>query len=170
MKHVTLLFLIKDDAQEICLAMKKRGFGEGKFNGTGGKIEEGETVPEAAIREAREEIGVDIEEEDLEHVGTIAFSFDQKPDWGILCTIFTTTIWQGEPYETEEMAPQWFAIAQIPYERMWVDDPHWLPHVLDGKVLQASFHFSSDGSEILDKKILTVGRQKKRSLVYGRED
>ena len=65
MKHVTLLFLIKDDSQEILLAMKKRGFGEGKFNCTGGKIEEGETIPQAAIREAKEEIGVDIDEKDI---------------------------------------------------------------------------------------------------------
>jgi len=162
MKHVTLLFLIKDDTQEICLAMKKRGFGEGKFNGTGGKIEEGETVPQAALREAKEEIGVDIVESDAEYVGTIAFSFDTKPDWGILCTVFMTSKWQGEPFETEEMAPQWFAIKDIPYNKMWKDDPHWLPHVLDKKIIQASFLFNADGSEVLDKKVLTVGVQEKR--------
>lgn len=162
MKHVTLLFLIKDDTQEILLAMKKRGFGEGKFNGTGGKIEEGETIPQAAIREAREEVGVDIAVEDIEQVGTIAFSFDTKPDWGILCTVFITTQWRGEPLETEEMAPMWFPISGIPYEKMWIDDIHWLPSVLDKKIIQASFLFNADGSAVVDKKILTVGSQTKR--------
>jgi 8-oxo-dGTP pyrophosphatase MutT (NUDIX family) len=105
MKHVTLLFLVNDDTQEVLLAMKKRGFGEGKFNGTGGKIEAGETVPQAAVREAREELGVKVSEERLEHVGTIAFSFDGKPDWNLMCTVFLSNVWEGEPVETEEMKP-----------------------------------------------------------------
>lgn len=169
MKHVTLLFLLKEDTGEICLAMKKRGFGEGKLNGTGGKVEAGETVPQAAIREAREEIGVEINENDLEQVATIAFSFDQKPEWNILCGVFMTSVWQHEPTESEEMAPQWFSYDAVPYDRMWVDDQHWLPQVLAGETLQASFHFSNDGSAVLDKKVHTVGRQKKRTG-YGSEN
>ena len=54
MKHVTLLFLLTDD--QILLAMKKRGFGMGRWNGVGGKIEPGETIEEATARECREEI------------------------------------------------------------------------------------------------------------------
>lgn len=34
MKKVTIVFLVRDD--KILLAMKKRGFGEGKWNGVGG--------------------------------------------------------------------------------------------------------------------------------------
>ncbi|CAN0505072.1 unnamed protein product, partial [Ectocarpus sp. 12 AP-2014] len=37
-----------DDSKEILLGMKKRGFGEGKWNGFGGKVESGESVEEAA--------------------------------------------------------------------------------------------------------------------------
>lgn len=37
-KETTLLLLRKEN--EILLAMKKRGFGTGKYNGVGGKIEE----------------------------------------------------------------------------------------------------------------------------------
>ena len=42
MKQTTLLFLRKDN--HILLAMKKRGFGINKWNGAGGKVEEGETI------------------------------------------------------------------------------------------------------------------------------
>jgi 8-oxo-dGTP pyrophosphatase MutT (NUDIX family) len=35
--------------------MKKRGFGAGKFNGFGGKVEPQESILEGAIREFREE-------------------------------------------------------------------------------------------------------------------
>ncbi|MEI7478242.1 MAG: NUDIX domain-containing protein [bacterium] len=40
--------------------MKKRGFGEGKRNGAGGKQQEGETIEETASRELVEETAVDI--------------------------------------------------------------------------------------------------------------
>ena len=38
------------------LGMKKRGFGTGKWNGFGGKVEVGETVADAAQRELEEEV------------------------------------------------------------------------------------------------------------------
>lgn len=41
MRLATLCYLLKDD--QVLLAMKKRGFGEGKWNGPGGKVEKGET-------------------------------------------------------------------------------------------------------------------------------
>ena len=56
MLETTLCLLKKDN--EILLAMKKRGFGEGKYNGVGGKIENGETPEEAMLRETQEEIAV----------------------------------------------------------------------------------------------------------------
>ena len=52
MKQATLCPLIKDD--QILLAMKKRGFGVGKWNGVGGKVEKGEEIIDAAIREIKE--------------------------------------------------------------------------------------------------------------------
>jgi len=36
---------------KIILGMKKRGFGVGRWNGFGGKVEEGETIGDAAHRE-----------------------------------------------------------------------------------------------------------------------
>jgi 8-oxo-dGTP pyrophosphatase MutT (NUDIX family) len=49
-KQMTLGYLVRGD--EVLMAMKKRGFGVGKWNGTGGKLQPGETVEEAMIREA----------------------------------------------------------------------------------------------------------------------
>ena len=48
-KVLTLVFLRREG--EVLLGMKKRGFGEGKWNGFGGKVEAGETIVEAAARE-----------------------------------------------------------------------------------------------------------------------
>ena len=44
---------------KILLGYKKRGFGVGRFNGVGGKLEAGETIEQAALREVKEEINVD---------------------------------------------------------------------------------------------------------------
>lgn len=57
LRKATLCFLIKDN--QILLAMKKRGFAAGKWNGAGGKMDDrDETIRDAAIRETGEEIGI----------------------------------------------------------------------------------------------------------------
>lgn len=155
MKHVTLLFLLKDNTKEICLAMKKRGFGMGKYNGTGGKIEEGETPEEAVAREAFEELGVSIEQKDLDKVAEIAFSFGDKPG-GFFCHAYLTEEWGGEPEESEEMAPRWFSYDTIPYDQMWVSDRQWLPQVLEGKRLKGSVHFTEDGNNVISESLEEV--------------
>ena len=45
------MFAKKKD--KVLLAMKKRGFGAGKWNGVGGKVKDGETIKQAAIRERK---------------------------------------------------------------------------------------------------------------------
>ncbi|CAN0261386.1 unnamed protein product, partial [Ectocarpus fasciculatus] len=66
-----------DDAKEILLGMKKRGFGEGKWNGFGGKVESGESVDEAAKRELMEEAGVTARELSLR--GRLIFHVPSYP-------------------------------------------------------------------------------------------
>jgi len=61
MKKILTLCIIHQHPK-ILLGMKKRGHGEGKWNGFGGKVEEGETIEEATRRETKEESGVEVEE------------------------------------------------------------------------------------------------------------
>ena len=79
MRQTTLCLLVKE--QEILLAMKKRGFGAGKWNGYGGKPEPGEDLASAAVRETAEEIGVQINRQDLIKLGRMEFYFTNNPDW-----------------------------------------------------------------------------------------
>ena len=136
MKELTLLFLRKEDS--ILLAMKKRGFGEGRWNGVGGKIEAGESITDALKREAKEEIGVVPTE--FEEVADITFDefFKGKPA-EMHVHVFIATQWKGTPGEREEMKPEWFSSEALPYENMWSDDPYWLPHVLEGRKIRAFF-------------------------------
>jgi len=59
---ILTLVLVVDKRPEgtwrMLLGMKKRGFGAGKWNGFGGKVEPGETVEDGAMRELHEEAGL----------------------------------------------------------------------------------------------------------------
>ncbi len=146
MRMCTLCFLLKE--KEILLAMKKRGFGVGKWNGVGGKVQQDETKEIAAVRETKEEIGVHVEPNDLREVGDIAFHFNGKPDWDQQVFIYTIENWIGEPIESDEMIPQWFEKTALPYDNMWIDDKYWVPSMIAGKKLKGSFYFNEDGSII----------------------
>lgn len=136
MRQFTVLFLVTDGA--VLLAMKKRGFGAGRWNGVGGKLEPGETPEQAAVRECQEEIGVT----PLTIQKAAEIVFDEQHGGGretIQAHVYMASAWQGDPVETEEMAPRWVQLDAIPYEEMWADDPYWLPQVLAGKKLSCTF-------------------------------
>jgi 8-oxo-dGTP pyrophosphatase MutT (NUDIX family) len=124
--------------------MKKRGFGEGLWNGTGGKIQEGETPEVAARREAGEEFGIELNS--IENVGECLFVF--KDGLEIHCHIFTCLDWKGEPVEGEEMAPKWFEIKNLPLDLMWKTDTSWLPMILDGKKVNGIYYFKEDAETV----------------------
>jgi len=146
MQSVTLCFLVKGD--NICLAMKKRGFGEGKWNGVGGKVQKEESIEEAAIREMEEEIGVVAKTNHLTNVGNLQFYFKENPEWNQDMHIYFVHQWEGDPIESEEMCPKWHKKGDIPFKEMWVDDYLWLPKVLEGKRIEGEFHLKEGGGEI----------------------
>lgn len=136
--ETTLCLLKRND--EILLAMKKRGFGEGKYNGVGGKINDGETPELAMIRETQEEISVTPIK--YENVGFIEFDEYYKGDkMRVAFYLYMCSEWEGNPSETEEMRPKWFKIRDIPYDKMFPDDKYWLPLILEGKKIRAYFEF-----------------------------
>ena len=152
MKELTLCFLKRGD--EVLLAMKKRGFGEGRWNGVGGKLEPGESIEAALLREAKEEIGVTVAQ--YHQVADISFDqyFKGQPAH-MHVHVFVATDWQGEPTESEEVRPQWFAANALPFTTMWSDDPYWLPQVLEGKMITASF-VMDEQDNIVDHTIKEV--------------
>lgn len=141
-KFITTLLLLKKD-NKILLAMKKRGFGEGKYNGVGGKLEEGETPEMAMLRETKEEIN--IVPTKYEKVGIMEFNEYVKGEpANLIFHLYIATKWDKEPEETDEMKPEWFDIENIPYDRMFPDDKYWLPIILDGKKINGFFEFDEN--------------------------
>ncbi len=145
MKKILTLCLVHQHPR-VLLGMKKRGFGAGKWNGFGGKVEAGETIEAAARRELKEEAG--IHAENLEHVGILDFSWEGKLE-AMEVHVFKTSTFKGDPIEGEEMRPEWFHTNDIPFHSMWPDDIHWMPLALAGKKFRGKFVFN-DANEILE--------------------
>ncbi len=149
-KMETTLCLLRRN-EEILLAMKKRGFGEGKYNGVGGKIEGTETPEAAMLRETKEEIGVTPIQ--YEKVGVVSFDeFYKDEKVNLIFHLYMVTEWEGTPAESEEMQPKWFSIDSIPYNQMLPDDKYWLPLILEGKKIDAYFDFDEEWN-LLSKDI-----------------
>ena len=140
LRKATLVLFLKDG--EVLLAMKKRGFGSGKWNGVGGKSNGGEEVVNAAIRESQEEIGVT--PMNLKPVAIFNYHFPLRNGWGLQVFVFTTKEWRGKPIESEEMRPRWFKIEDVPYKYMWIDDEIWMPKTFAGLLLKGSFMFGEN--------------------------
>ena len=141
--NTTLLLIIKDG--KILLPQKKRGFGEGKFNGVGGKIKENESVVNAMIRETKEEINVT--PKNYQQFGfTEFYEFYKDKEIKINMTTFVATDYEGDITESEEMKPYWFDINNIPFNSMHPDDKFWLPVLLSGKKFKAIFKIDKNNN------------------------
>ena len=151
----TLLYIIKDG--RVLLIEKKRGLGKGLYNGVGGKVEQGETPIQAAIRECKEEIGV--EPINVTWRGVIEFINDGSVYSYV--HVFIADDYKGEIRETDEAKPEWFPINKIPYNRMWEDDRTWLPVILkEKKMIYASFEFVDDWRRIINSSIYELKKIK----------
>lgn len=139
--------------------MKKRGFGVDHYNGFGGKVEQGETIEKAAVRELFEEVGITALS--LEKVGILEFSFSEEPTLELEVHIFMTDDFLGIPTESDEMRPEWFNVNDIPYRQMWTSDMKWFPLFLSGQKFTGSFRFDRPASAthtalILEENLTTV--------------
>lgn len=156
-----LTLCIIHQGNKVLLGMKKKGFGMGRWNGFGGKIEKSESIEEGAIREVKEEIGVVVN--DLKKIGILDFTFENEPKI-LEVHIFKAENFEGDITESEEMRPEWFAIEEIPFEQMWSDDIHWMPFFLENKLFKGRFHFDRPSDAEYSAKILYKELEEVESL------
>lgn len=88
------------------------GFADGLWHLPAGHLEDGEPLPDAVAREAREELGVRVDGRSLELVHVM-----HQP--GRVATFFAAAEWGGrirnmEPHKCADLS--WFALDQLPRE------------------------------------------------------
>lgn len=109
---VHLLFY-RDD-RVLLLKRKNTGFMDGYWSVVAGRIDGGEEVKAAAIREAREEAGIDIDPADIRITG-VTHRKNTSSEW--IDFYLKVEAWKGdivnaEPHKCEEL--RWFHLNELP--------------------------------------------------------
>jgi 8-oxo-dGTP diphosphatase len=139
----------------IILAKKKHKVGIGCWCGYGGKIERGETIRAAAIRELKQETKptphsrprVHARQQDLLPIARVDFynKHGRKGAYTFRVYVYLLKRWKGRPVESAEMGPpRSFNRGRLPHKEMMAGDKHWLPLVLRGKPIIASVWYGKD--------------------------
>ncbi|TFB46323.1 8-oxo-dGTP diphosphatase [Cryobacterium tagatosivorans] len=133
-----------EGTRQVLLGRKKKGLGVGNIVGLGGKLEPGESALEAAVREVLEESGLVVTASALVPLGVLTYLFPHREAWSQESSVFVCDEWTGTPRESDELNPEWFDVASLPVDQMWDDARHWLPGVLAGTPVRATFTFGED--------------------------
>lgn len=111
-----LVLLIKKD--EILLIRRSNtGWADGSYTLPSGHVDEGEPITVAAIRETREEVGVEVVQKDLTFSHVLHRRNNQNGRVYI-DFFFTAKKWKGKPIicETDKCDDlQWFALDNLPH-------------------------------------------------------
>ena len=155
-KDYSLIFVLNDD--NVLLGMKKRGFGEGKLNGFGGKWDaEDKTIEDCVVRELQEESGLVVDKKNLCRHGYIVFNMkNSKKIMNVHVYSVCEDQCAGELVETDEMRPLWVDRKALPFAQMWPDDKYWLHNVMEGRKFIARFDYEDDNT-IVDYSVDIVG-------------
>jgi 8-oxo-dGTP diphosphatase len=97
--HVGVHLILTTGGKVLLLRRANTGFADGSWSVPGGCLDDGETLPAAAAREAREEIGINIDPADLQFTHLCHHA---DPDGQARVGVFfTAQRWAGEPVNAE---------------------------------------------------------------------
>ena len=114
-RAAVFVFLLKE-GKTFLLRRQNTGWADGMLTVPSGHVEEGETIREAAAKEAREEAGVIIAQKDLEFMH-VHYIHDVYVNF-----YFKTTVWEGEPYCAEpELCSEvvWTSLDALPADTIY---------------------------------------------------
>lgn len=150
------LVYVRDGDKTLMLhrVKKENDYHQGKWNGLGGKFEPGETPEMCAIREVREESGLNIVNPELR--GHIVFpQFDNINDWYVY--LFTANYWTGDLLEDPpEGHLAWLTKGEIQKIPLWDGDRIFLPWLDEPGIFSAIFRY--DNKALQDYSVVWYGR------------
>ncbi len=141
MKLATLCYVMREGKTLMLYRNKKENdYHEGKWNGLGGKFEPGETPEECALRELKEETGLDAINPRLK--GMITFPmFDTKEDWYVF--LFVIKEFSGELIDSPEGELAWIENERLTELNLWEGDKIFIPWLFQDKLFSAKFNYDN---------------------------
>ena len=138
-KSAVHLFFI-EDVKILLLRRYNTGYEDGNYSVVAGHLNGNEKVTAAAVREAREEVGIVIREEDVEIVQVMhRLSDDERIDFFATISAWEGEITNNEPDKCDHLA--WFSLDELP--------ENTVPYVRQAiRNYQNGVQFSSFGWEV----------------------
>ncbi|MCP5063119.1 MAG: 8-oxo-dGTP diphosphatase [Ignavibacteriae bacterium] len=145
MKLATLCYVMDGDKTLMLYRNKKENdYHEGKWNGLGGKLEQGETPEECAIREVYEESGLKVSDPEMK--GLITFPmFDGVDDWYVWVFVFKK--FDGKQIDSPEGTLEWIQNNKLTGLNLWDGDKIFIPWLFENKCFSSKFIYE-DGKYI----------------------
>ena len=109
------VILFNQNDEVLLLKRKSTGFSDGLYGFIGGHVEQHEHVIDAAVREVKEEIGIDIKKENLLFKSVMNRKVNENTEY--IDFVFIAKEWQGniinmEPEKCSELT--WYQINNLP--------------------------------------------------------
>lgn len=141
-QQLATLCYVKKDQHTLMLhrVKKENDVHEGKWNGLGGKVRDGETPEECAVREVYEESGLTARA--LEMCGFITFPlFSHGKDWYVF--VFIIRDFEGELIDSPEGELAWIPDEEVLDLNLWEGDRIFLPWLDQPDFFSAKFNYEN---------------------------
>lgn len=127
-KTVTVYLFKGDEVLLLYRNKKDNDLNKGKYIGVGGHIENNESPIEAAIRETKEETGLEVNS--LDYRCLVEFHYD---DFVEEMHVYTSNDYQGELIDCDEGQLSWQKVHNLDEIPMWEGDKYFLKPILEGR-------------------------------------
>ena len=119
---------------------KENDYHHGKWNGLGGKFEPGESPEECAVREIKEESGLNVKS--IKMKGFITFPiFDGIEDWHVF--VFVIDDFDGELIDSNEGNLGWIPKEELININLWEGDKYFIPWLFEDNFFSAKFVYEN---------------------------
>jgi 8-oxo-dGTP diphosphatase len=119
---------------------KENDMHKGKWNGLGGKLENGESPEECVIREVKEESGLEIKNPKLKGILTFP-AFDGIEDWYVF--VFVAYKFEGELIDSKEGKLEWIDDDKLTELNLWGGDKLFLKWLEQDKYFSGKFVYKN---------------------------
>ena len=150
MKFATLCYVRRENKTLMVHRIKKENdMHQGKWNGLGGKLEPGETPEECAIREIREESGLEVKHLVLKGLLTFPL-FAKNEDW--YAFVYVVDQVEGDLIDSPEGILEWVDNDKILELNLWEGDHVFLPWLERSGFFSAKFVY--DNGRYIDHQVV----------------